>query len=131
MNNNNLVDISTRPDHVELSRKGGSVKSERKSVANRVTALRRSDKYSPEQQEVLSLLANRDFLSCVQNLLSVQLDTAATWQQKDTVIKRLISLLPNTLLTASVKINGNVGDLWAHDIVHAALASDGAKCKQV
>ncbi|MBU0472394.1 MAG: hypothetical protein KKF89_00805 [Nanoarchaeota archaeon] len=127
----NLIPIRTHERAVELGRKGGSSKSPIKVLSSRINGSLNNKNLSNEQRACISLMADKNFLQAVNNLLQSQLNDASTWSQRTQIAKLLLELIPKQVLNANVSVT--MGDQWARDVVGSMFKKQEVevKCKQV
>lgn len=89
-----LIDISTRPDHLELSRKGGKSTSKRKVMASRINGLKASPSMSPEKMYYLTMLEDGNYYALISELLSYDVQDLHVPETRHKILNILVKLVP-------------------------------------
>jgi len=95
--NNHLIpkDLSKRPDHLELCRKGGRAKSPARAFQSRINGLMTSKKLTDEQKYMLALLKDKAFTDLIIELISMNVEEGVNKPaRRDKIIDQLSKFLP-------------------------------------
>jgi len=103
-------DLSKRPDHKALAAKGGRSKSPRKQIASRINGILANKKLNPEQQYMLTLLKNHEYITLLNELISMSLLEINNPQRRDKMIDQLLKLIP----TRNINVNADIAgvNIW-------------------
>jgi hypothetical protein len=97
-NEDNLIDISKRPDHHELSVKGGKSRSPRKLFQSTVNIMLANPKLTDNQKYLYLLLRDKEFAELITELIGRNLQDVDNPKRRDKVIEQLGKFMPEISL---------------------------------
>jgi len=132
MSKEDLIPFNTRTkeEHLALSRKGGQSKSLKKQHASRLNGMCNNKNLTPEQRHIYVLLKENRFVELIKELLGENLTDLKTVEQKDRVVQRLQTMLPQKVINLNLnKEVEEIDDLLAIDEhINKILRGKKKKC---
>jgi len=120
----NLVDISKRPNHQELSIKGGKSRSPRKLWSSTITLMLSNPKLTDEQKYLYLLLKDKRFADLVVELVGMNMIDIDDAKRRDKIIDQLSRFLPTVNLNVNTEAEDSLKKLKEY-----LLSKDGEQEK--